>query len=72
MNRRYIKRTSRLKEIIYNHIESNLRQYIIITLIFLIGLIIGVVFINNISDNQAEEIESYINSFNQNVRKFKW
>ena len=62
MNRRYkkINNSSRIKEIISLHIEKNLKEYIVVSIIFFIGIIIGVIFINKISDNQKTEITSYI------------
>lgn len=70
MNRRYRtkRKESRLKEVILSHIESNLKEYLIVTIIFLIGIVIGVIFINNISESQTSEINSYINS---SVEDFK-
>lgn len=65
MNIRYRndKKTSRLKEFILTHIENNLKEYLIVTIIFFIGIIIGVIFINNTSKNQSSEISNYISSF---------
>lgn len=65
MNIRYRKqkKTSKLKEILVNHIGQNIKEYTIITLIFIIGIIIGVIFINNTSENQSNEITNYINTF---------
>ena len=65
MNIRYRndKKTSRLKEFILTHIENNLKEYLIVTIIFFIGIIIGVIFINNTSENQSSEITNYIGSF---------
>lgn len=65
MNIRYRndKKTSRLKEFILTHIENNIKEYLIVTIIFFIGIIIGVIFINNTSENQSLEISNYISSF---------
>lgn len=65
MNIRYRndKKTSRLKEFVLTHIENNLKEYLIVTIIFFIGIIIGVIFINNTSENQSSEITNYIGSF---------
>lgn len=53
----------RIKDIILNHIYQNLKSYIIVTIILLIGIIAGVIFINHITDNQKAEIGEYINEF---------
>lgn len=63
-----VKKSSKVKEILISHIKNNLREYTIITIIFLIGLIFGVIFINNLSKNQSEEVSSYINEFINNLR----
>ena len=72
MNRRYSRRTiktSKLRETLLTHLENNIREYIIITIIFLIGIIIGVIFINNTSAEQESEINNYILSFINNLKE---
>lgn len=73
MNRRYSRKTksSKIKDVIFNHIENNLKEYVIISIIFLIGIVIGVIFINNTSDNQSVEINNYISTFVQNLKDNK-
>ena len=53
----------KIKETIKEHIMNNLREYIIILLIFIIGIFLGVFFIHNIQDEQRAEISEYINTF---------
>ena len=75
MNRRRYNKlrsnNSRIKEVIFSHVESNLREYIIFTVIFLIGIIVGVIFINNVSENQGLEINNYITSFISSLKENK-
>ena len=75
MNRRRYNKlrsnNSRIKEVIFSHVESNLREYIIFTVIFLIGIIVGVIFINNASENQGLEINNYITSFISSLKENK-
>ncbi len=61
--RQKLKKTSKITELIINHIKDNLKSYIIVSLILLIGIILGVFFVNNMNDAQAEELKSYINNF---------
>lgn len=61
-NTRKIK-NSKIKELLLSYIKNNLREYAIITIIFLIGLTFGVIFINNAGQTQINEISSYINEF---------
>ena len=58
----------KIKESIKEHIMNNLREYIIILLIFIIGIFLGVFFINNIQDEQMAEISEYINTFINNLK----
>lgn len=73
MNRRYRgkRKESRVKEIVFSHIENNIKEYLIVTIIFLIGIVIGVIFINNTSENQSSEITGYITSFTQDLKDNK-
>lgn len=57
------KQGSKLKEILIRHAKNNLREYSIVLLLFLIGLIFGIIFINNSSQNQVEDITNYLNEF---------
>lgn len=54
---------SNFKELILNDIYNNLKFYIIVITIFLIGITSGVIFINNATDIQRAEIGEYINNF---------
>lgn len=53
----------RLKDTIFTHIHNNSREYIMVTLIFVIGLFLGVMFINNTSEAQMTELSSYFSNF---------
>lgn len=70
MNRRYHRnvKSLKLKDFLLTHIENNIKEYAIITIIFIIGLIIGVIFINNTSEQQAIEINNYISSSIHNLK----
>ena len=59
------KRTKRKEYtgIIESHIKNNFKNYVIITIIFLVGIIFGVLFINNANQTKSEEISGYINEF---------
>lgn len=61
--RRDRKKQSKLKNLILNNIYSNLRYYLIVMIIFIIGIACGVIFINNINEEQKVEISKYINDF---------
>jgi len=69
MNRRYKRKESKLKQIILTHIENNIKNYTIVSIMFLIGIVIGVIFINNTSESQSTEITNYITSFSDNLKE---
>ena len=65
-----MKRDKRLKikEVILTHISNNKKEYFIITLLFIIGIFLGVFFTNNINETEQESIKEYINTFIENVK----
>lgn len=52
-----------IRTTIKTHILNNRREYIIITLIFIIGIFLGVLFANNIKESQTQQITTYLNNF---------
>lgn len=56
-------KTKKIKNIIKQHILNNSREYIIVTLIFIIGIFLGVLFVNNINETQRSDVTTYFNSF---------
>ncbi len=68
-----MKRNKRLKilEIISNHIMNNKKEYILLTLIFLVGIFLGVMFINNAQESQMTEITSYLNNFTETLKNME-
>ena len=73
MNRRYRRKRkeSKTKQVILTHIENNIKEYAIVSIIFVIGIVIGVIFINNISEEQYLEITTYINTFIEDIKENK-
>lgn len=63
-----IKMPSIIKNTIGQYVSNNLKEYILVLIIFLIGIFIGVMFINNCSEEQETSIISYIDEF---IEKFK-
>lgn len=63
-----IKKTSVIKNTIIQYVSNNSKEYILVAIIFIIGIFIGVLCINNCSSEQETIIESYILEF---VEKFK-
>ncbi len=57
-----------LKSIVGNHIRNNSKEYILVALIFIIGIFLGVMFINSTQDSQITEIETYLNNFTDKLK----
>ena len=53
----------KIKDTIKQHVSNNSKEYIIVTLLFIIGIFLGVLFINNVGEAQKVEIDSYLNNF---------
>ena len=57
------KKKSNVKDLILRHIYENFKLYLIVIIIFIIGIVAGVIFINNVNGEQATEIQNYITEF---------
>ena len=57
-----------MKKVIINHISNNKKEYIIILLMFIIGLFFGVFFVNNIEQNKITDITNYFSSNIENLK----
>lgn len=69
MNNHRKSNSYRLKNIILNYIKENIKTYLILLIIFFIGLILGVIFVDNASEPQANQISSYINNFINSIKE---
>lgn len=57
-----------IKNIVLENIIVYFKEYIVVTVCFIIGIIVGVIFINNLSSNQLNEISTYVNSFLETLK----
>lgn len=57
--------------ILNTHIQQNLREYAIAGIIFIIGIMIGIVFVNNLTDGQNLQISAYINDSVSQLKESK-
>lgn len=55
-------------QLIKEHISNNAKEYLIVALMFIIGIFAGVFFVNNIQEEQKTEITQYLNNF---IQQFK-
>lgn len=65
----HTRRKNNFKDLLLNHIYENLKSYLIVIIIFIIGIIAGVIFINNTNETQSTEIINYINSFIESLKQ---
>ena len=50
------------KTALKNYVKNNYKVFILVTILYIIGIFTGVIIINHSSDNQIVEITTYINS----------
>lgn len=58
-----LKKTSKVHSLIVKHFQDNLKYYFIIALILIIGIVLGVIFVQSISQEQKEQIQTYLTNF---------
>lgn len=51
-----------MKVYLLNYVEKNIKEIILITLIIFIGLIIGIIYINSLTDENISKVDSHVNS----------
>lgn len=61
--RKQEKKSSKILDIFKGHIKKNIKEYLIVSIVFLIGIIIGVMFINNADETQKRQIGDYLGTF---------
>ena len=54
------RKQNKFAKIVINHILNNKKEYFVSVLLFFIGIIISIIFINNINDSQYSQISNYI------------
>lgn len=68
-----MKRDKRIKllEMIKEHVKNNKKEYIIVALLFVIGIFLGVLFINHVQEGQKTEITEYFNTFTEKMKSME-
>lgn len=65
-----MKRSKPIKilEIIKEHVMNNKKEYMMVSLLFIIGIFLGVLFVNNVQDSPRLEITTYLNRFIEEMK----
>lgn len=66
--RKIHKKSFKIKEIIEEHLGENLKYYMIVSIIMLIGIVLGVIFVNNLDESQKQVAQDYLT---KSIRYFK-
>lgn len=61
-------RYSYYKDTLKHYVKNNYKEYLLISMLFIIGIFVGVMVINNCKDAQLNEITTYIKDF---ITKYK-
>ena len=61
----------RRQSVLLEYILKNKKSFVIIISLFLFGMISGIIFINNASDNQIQEIKEYVTKLINNIKSFE-
>lgn len=61
-------KNERIKNYIINNIKNNKKEYISLCIVLFIGVVLGVLFINNVKDDEKVQIQDYINGFIDTVK----
>ena len=62
------KKNSKLTKLIVQHVKDNLKAYMLVSMILLIGIILGVILINNMNETQKQEISTYLSDFTTSLK----
>jgi len=62
---------SRIGTVLHSHIANNKREYLIITILFFIGLILSIIVINNTNDETIMNISIYLNDLVNKIKDYE-
>ncbi|MBR3325129.1 MAG: stage II sporulation protein M [Clostridia bacterium] len=58
-----------MKETIENHFKENYKSYLYYMLVFIIGVTIGIIAVNNLNIENKEKINNYLIEFSRNIKE---
>lgn len=56
------------KSVFFSYVKNNKKSFFCLLILFFCGLIGGIIFINHASQEQMNEISSYVNSLKDNIK----
>lgn len=59
------------QSVLLNYVIKNKKNFLIILILFLIGMMIGVFFINHANTSQIEEIKEYVSTLVNNIKSYE-
>lgn len=61
----------KIKSVFFEYIKNNKKTFFALIIFFFVGIIAGMVFINNANESQIQEICMYVNSLKDNIKSAK-
>lgn len=65
---KFVNKGYNMKKILVDYVIRNKKNFIIILVVFCIGIVIGSISINNLAENQKVELNKYIEDLVQNIK----
>lgn len=65
------KKNSKIGTLIYNHIINNRREYLTVTILFFVGLIISIIVFNNLDQESLGEVHIYLTELFKNIKSYE-
>ena len=62
------KKTLNLSLLIYEHVTSNIKEYLLVSIVLCVGVILGVIAVNHLMQEQIDEINTYVADFIANLK----
>lgn len=58
-----VKKESIFRKTLWYHLQNNMKEYLLVFIIFAIGIVLGVIFINKMGEEQKQEVTTYLQDF---------
>lgn len=59
------------QSVLLDYVNKNKKTFIIIITLFFLGIVSGIIFINNVNSSQISEINNYVSELVNNIKKFE-